>query len=111
VSEADRRRVIEAARYINVHFARPCTLDALASCAGMSRFHFARRFRAVTGETAAQYVLNRRLSAVASELLATARPVSDIAYDAGFGDLSYFHARFKAAFGSPPGAWRRMRRV
>jgi AraC-like DNA-binding protein len=111
VSEADRRRVIEATRYINAHFARPCTLDALASCAGMSRFHFARRFRAVTGETAAQYVLNRRLSAAASELLATARPVSDIAFDAGFGDLSYFHARFKAAFGAAPGAWRRLRRV
>jgi AraC-like DNA-binding protein len=111
VSEVDRRRIVEAARYVNVHFNRPCTLDMLASFAGMSRFHFARRFRAVTGETAAQYVLNRRLSAAASELLATSRPVSDIAYDTGFGDLSYFYARFKAAFQVAPGAWRRLRRV
>lgn len=107
-SAAERRRIVAAVRYINAHFASACTLETLAEVAGMSRFRFARRFRAVTGETAAQYVLNRRLSAAAEMLLATQRTVSEIAYEAGFNDLSYFYARFKAVFGRAPGAWRRL---
>lgn len=105
-ASADERRIVDVLRHINAHFAAPCTLDALASIAGMSRFRFARRFRAVTGETATQYVLSRRLSAAASQLFATTRPVSEIAYEVGFNDLSYFYARFKSAFGRAPGAWR-----
>lgn len=73
----------------------------------MSRFRFARRFRAVTGETANQYVVNRRLSAAAARLAATARPISEIAYDVGFNDLSYFNACFRSTFGCAPSAWRR----
>lgn len=106
-SAADTRRVLEVVRHINAHFAEPCSLDDLASIASMSRFRFARRFRAVTGETANQYVVNRRLSAAAARLAATARPISEIAYDVGFNDLSYFNACFRSTFGCAPSAWRR----
>lgn len=108
VCAAERRRIVGAVRHINARFAEPCTLDILAAVAGMSRFRFARRFRAVTGETASQYVLHRRLSSAAALLLGTRRTVSEIAYDVGFNDLSYFYARFKGAFGSAPGQWRRL---
>jgi AraC family transcriptional regulator len=106
---ADRQRIIAVVRHINASFNEPCTLGELASIAGMSQFRFARRFRAVTGESANQYVLNRRLSAAAAQLLATRRSVSEIAYEVGFNDLSYFYTRFKGAFGSAPGEWRRLR--
>ena len=33
-------------------------------------------------------------------------PVARVALDAGFGDLSEFHARFRAAFGASPGRFR-----
>lgn len=102
-----RRPILDTVRHINAHFAEPCTLDDLAAIAGLSRFRFARRFRAVTGETANQYVLNRRLSAAALRLAATRDPVTEIAYGTGFNDLSYFYARFRAAFGAAPGTWRR----
>ena len=108
VCAAERRRIVDAVRHINARFAEPCTLDTLAAVAGMGRFRFARRFRAVTGETANQYVVHRRLSAAAMLLLGTRQPVSEIAYDVGFNDLSYFYARFKGAFGSAPGHWRRV---
>jgi AraC family transcriptional regulator len=106
VCAGERRRIVEVVGYINANFAGPCTLDVLAGIAGMNRFRFARRFRAVTGETANQYVLHRRLAAAAVLLLGTSAPVSQIAYDVGFNDLSYFYARFKNAFGSAPGSWR-----
>lgn len=108
VPAADARRIVDVVRHVNAHFAAACTLDGLASVAGMGRFRFARIFRAVTGETPSQYVLNRRLSAAAARLAASRSPVTEIAYEVGFNDLSYFYARFRSAFGCAPGAWRRL---
>jgi len=106
-SHLDIRRVLEAVRYINAHFAEPCPLDTLAAVASMNRFRFAKRFRAVTGETANQYVINRRLSAAATLLASTQLPIADIAFDVGFNDLSHFDACFRSAFGCAPRVWRR----
>lgn len=98
-SDVDTRRILEAVRYINACFAEPCPLDTLAAVAGMNRFRFAKRFRAVTGETANQYVINRRLSAAATRLASTRLPIAEIAFDVGFNDLSHFDACFRSAFG------------
>jgi AraC family transcriptional regulator len=107
VSDVDKRRILDAVRYVNAHFAEPCPLDTLAAVACMNRFRFAKRFRAVTGQTANQYVINRRLSAAATRLAATKSPIAEIAYDVGFNDISHFDACFRSAFGCPPSIWRR----
>jgi AraC family transcriptional regulator len=105
--DVDTRRILEAVRYINAHFDEPCPLDKLAAIAGMNRFRFAKRFRAVTGETANQYVINRRLSAAATRLCVTQAPIAEIAFDVGFNDLSHFDACFRSTFGCAPSVWRR----
>lgn len=107
-SDVDTRQVLDAVRYINAHFAEPCPLDTLAAVAGMNRFRFAKRFRAVTGETANQYVINRRLSAAATRLASTKLPIAEIAFDVGFNDISHFDACFRSAFGCAPSIWRRI---
>lgn len=106
-SDRDLRGVLDAVRHINTHFSEPCPLDTLAAVAGMNRFRFAKRFRAVTGETANQYVINRRLSAAATRLAATQAPIAEIAFEVGFNDLSHFDACFRSAFGCAPSIWRR----
>jgi AraC family transcriptional regulator len=106
-TDLDTCRVLEAVRYINAHFAEPCSLDSLAAVASMNRFRFAKRFRAVTGETANQYVINRRLSAAATRLASTRAPIAEIAFAVGFNDLSYFDACFRSVFGCTPSNWRR----
>ena len=105
-SDADTQRILDAVRYINAYFAEPCPLDTLAAVAKMNRFRFAKRFRAVTGETANQYVINRRLSAAATRLAATQAPIAEIAFEVGFNDLSHFDACFRSAFGCAPSIWR-----
>jgi AraC family transcriptional regulator len=105
--DVDTRRILEAVRYVNAHFDEPCPLDKLAAIAGMNRFRFAKRFRAVTGETANQYVINRRLSAAATRLCVTQAPIAEIAFDVGFNDLSHFDACFRSTFGCAPSVWRR----
>lgn len=108
VQAGDTRRILDVVRYIDVNFAAPCSLDELASIAGMNRFRFARTFRAVAGETANRYVVNRRLCAAAARLVSTEQSVTEIAHAVGFNDISYFNARFRAAFACAPSVWRRL---
>lgn len=104
---ADERRVARALAAIEERSGAPLTLTALARIAAMSRFHFLRRFRRVTGQTPYRYLLGVRLRRAALRLRRSEAPVSTIAYDSGFGDLSTFNARFRATFGMAPGAYRR----
>jgi AraC-like DNA-binding protein len=57
------------------------------------------------GTTFSAFVLAERL-ALARRRLAdpvhAGRPVSDLVYDSGFGDLSYFNRAFRAAYGETP---------
>jgi AraC-like DNA-binding protein len=107
VSEADARRVSRAIRHIEAHSAEPLDLDRLAGVAAASKFHFLRIFRAAVGLTPHQFLLSTRLRLAALRLLSSADPVSAVAYEAGFGDLSTFNAAFRQRFGAAPQAFRR----
>ena len=78
----------------------------LAREAGMSPYHFLRTFRQVAGVTPHQYVLRTRLNRAAVRLRTCGEPISAIAFDAGFGDLSTFNRRFRRLMGCSPGAYR-----
>lgn len=106
-SVVQARRVARALRYIEAHSAGDCSLSALAAEARLSRFHFLRVFRAMTGQTPRQYVIAARLRSAAIALRASRRPVARVAMDAGFHDLSHFMASFSQAFGTSPAAYRR----
>ncbi len=108
-SERDRRRAIEAARWIDVHSAGPVTLDAAARAAGLSPFHFLRLFRSVLGVTPHQYLVGARLRHAARRLTGGATSITDVALDVGFGDLSNFVRTFRRAAGVSPGRFRRVR--
>lgn len=103
---ADERRVSRAIRLIEARADDALGLDALAAEAGMSRYHFLRRFRRVTGRTPYRYLLDLRLRRAALRLRRSRERVATIAYEAGFGDLSTFNAQFRAAFGQTPQGWR-----
>ncbi len=106
LSARDISRARDAAALIEERCATPLDLASLARTAGMSRYHFLRVFRAVLGVTPHQYILTTRLRRAAAALAATSAPVTQIAYASGFGDLSTFNGRFRAAFGTTPSGWR-----
>jgi AraC family transcriptional regulator len=82
------------------------TLSRLARDLAMSPYHFLRTFNAVSGVTPYQFVLAQRLRRAALRLRRTTDPISAIAYEAGFNDLSTFNRRFRRIMGMTPGAWR-----
>ena len=107
ISTGDEKRITGAMRYIEAHSTDAIDIDRLAAIASLSKFHFLRVFTRVAGVSPYRYLINARLMRAAAEIAANQRRISDIAYEAGFGDLSTFNAQFRAAFGVSPSAWRR----
>jgi AraC-like DNA-binding protein len=105
-SRRDERRVSDALRHIEAQAEEPLALADLAREAGMSPYHFLRTFRRVAGLSPHQLVLRTRLHRAAVRLRTSSEPISAIAFDAGFGDLSTFNRRFRRVMGCTPGAWR-----
>lgn len=106
-SARDERRVTGALALIEARYAEPLTLGALADTARMSPYHFLRMFRAVAGVTPHQYLMRTRLRHAAVALSTGDRPITEIAFAHGFGDLSNFVTAFGKLFGASPGAYRR----
>jgi AraC-like DNA-binding protein len=102
VSLRDRRRAVESALWIDANSHRQVTLDDAAAQAGISPFHFLRLFSQVLGVTPHQYLVRSRLRHAARRLACDDSPVTDIAYDVGFGDLSNFVRTFSRAAGISP---------
>lgn len=109
-SARDSRVVLDVLRFLEAHFAEPHSLSGLAARAGLSRFHFLRLFRALTGTSPNRFLIGLRLRACAERLQDSAAPITEIAFDAGFNDLSHFNHLFRRAFAMSPGRWRRLGR-
>jgi AraC family transcriptional regulator len=106
VSTLEKRRAVDAMRYIEVHSADPLDLDTLAGIAGVSKYHFLRIFQRTIGMTPYQFVLGVRMRSAAVRLVVSSETVTAIALDSGFGDLSTFNRRFRQIFGIAPLAYR-----
>jgi len=104
-------RILRVLAHIHDNPAGDLSLDALADVAAMSRFHWHRVFRALTGETCARAVRRMRLHRAAGWLVETDRALSRIAADAGYPNPGSFSRAFAQAYGSSPAAFRRAGRL
>jgi AraC family transcriptional regulator len=99
-------RMTEVLRYMAAHSAAPHKIAGLARMARLSPYHFLRSFKAVTGVTPHQWLLRARLRNAAEKLVGTNAPVTNVALDVGFEDLSNFTRSFRAEFGASPRQFR-----
>ncbi|MDB5655680.1 MAG: Helix-turn-helix protein [Tardiphaga sp.] len=80
------------------------SLERFATTHGVTARYFQKLFEA-EGRTFSDYLLERRLERAYQALRSgrdAHRSVSSIAFDVGFGDLSYFNRTFKKRFGATP---------
>jgi AraC-like DNA-binding protein len=98
----DRRRAVETALWIDANSHHQINLDDAAAQAGISPFHFLRLFSQALGVTPHQYLVRSRLRHAARRLVDDDSPITDIAYDVGFADLSNFVRTFHRAAGASP---------
>jgi AraC-like DNA-binding protein len=110
-SPRDRRRAVETALWLDANAHEPVDLESAARQAGLSPYHFLRLFANILGVTPHQYLLRSRLRRAARALAEDDRPVSDIALDVGFADLSNFVRTFRRAAGVSPRGFRQAARA
>jgi AraC-like DNA-binding protein len=101
-----RRRIIETAIRISRDSRQRLSLEAMASWAGLSPFHFLRVFTRTLGLTPHQYLIRCRLADAARLLGVRELPVTAIAFEVGFEDLSHFIRTFRRATGMAPKRFR-----
>ncbi|HEY1545818.1 MAG TPA: bifunctional DNA-binding transcriptional regulator/O6-methylguanine-DNA methyltransferase Ada [Xanthobacteraceae bacterium] len=100
LAERQAEAVENACRLIERAEEMP-SLATLAKAAGMSRFHFHRVFRAVTGVTPKAYADAYRAQRV-RDALATSGSVTEAIYGAGFNSSGRFYAASSDMLGMTP---------
>jgi AraC family transcriptional regulator len=99
-------RVERVHAYLSEHLDRDLDLDHLAGVACFSPFHFHRIYHALQGETVAESVRRMRLHRAAIDLIEGEVPIARVATRAGYGSQAAFTRAFRAAYGTPPAAYR-----
>ncbi|MDF2615183.1 MAG: DNA-binding protein AraC-type [Clostridia bacterium] len=94
----------EAVDYIEENIHERMSLEDIAKQLCVSKFHFNRMFKTVSGMTLKQYVLGRKLTKALCYLIETGDPVIDAAYRFGFEYPEVFSRAFKKHFGVSPSA-------
>ncbi len=84
--------------------------EALSAALNMSQRHLQRKIRALTGQRPADFIRTIRLRRAKQLLAQHAGNVSEIAYQVGFNNLSYFARCFKEEFGQTPSAFLKSKR-
>ncbi|GJG85919.1 AraC family transcriptional regulator [Gemmatimonadetes bacterium T265] len=104
------RRLARVVEYMSAHVAEPLTLDRLAAEAGVSKFHFARLFRARTGAPPHAFLVELRVGAARRLLATTDLDVAEVAAACGFARPTHFATAFARRAGVSPTAFRRRAR-
>ncbi len=94
-------------RFIEDHYNEEITLESLASLACLSKYHFCRRFKKETGMTCTRYINWVRIEKSKKLLLDRRLTISDVCYNTGFNDLTYFERVFRSFVGICPSAYRK----
>lgn len=96
-----------AVAYMEAHYQQPILLEELAAGAGFGRKYFSEYFKRMTGKSPVEYLNCYRIERACELLLQTERPITQIALDCGFNDLSYFIKTFRKQKSVTPGRYRR----
>jgi signal transduction histidine kinase/ligand-binding sensor domain-containing protein/DNA-binding response OmpR family regulator len=83
-------------------------VEDLGKDVGMSRMPLYKKIKALTGQTAVEFVRTIRLKRAAQLLKQQQLTVSEVTYDVGFNDLQYFRTCFKKQFGVSPSEYAKL---
>ncbi|MBY5951236.1 AraC family transcriptional regulator [Algoriphagus marincola] len=102
LSEKDGSRMNRVMQYLLDHRYQKISLDDTASVANLSKEAFCRYFKLRTRKTFTQYLLQIRINEAQKLLQETDLGISEIAFQVGFENLSYFNRSFKKITGLTP---------
>lgn len=89
-------------QYIELHYAQTITLEELSAEAGMSSKYFCRFFVSLVHKTPMEYLNYYRIERACYELSLGEHSITEVGYNCGFHDTSYFIRVFKREKGITP---------
>ena len=88
-------------------FVRPPSLEDLAREVGLSRSSLCAGFRQILGQSAFEYIQDRRMERALALLSETQDPITEVAHAVGYSHLSSFTVAVQRRFGMSPSELRR----
>ena len=92
----------QAVQFIERHLKEPISVQDVADAAGYSLYHFSRTFNRVIGHSPYDYIMRRRLSGSARELIESGQRIIDIALEYQFNNPETYTRAFRSMFSAPP---------
>jgi two-component system response regulator YesN len=112
-SSQDARKVTQirpAIGYIDAHYDQPITLAGIARASHLSVSRLAHVFKEQMGVTPIDYVTGVRIERAKELLLGTDQSCTEISFQAGYSNPSYFTRTFKSLVGVTPRQFRAQNR-
>jgi len=91
---------------MHLRIDRDLDLEDLAQVANLSKFHFIRKFKQLTGHAPIQHFIHLKMQHACQLLDTTQEPVKRIANRVGYEDPHYFSRLFKRVIGVSPQQYR-----
>jgi AraC family transcriptional regulator len=92
--------------FMEAHLAENLTISQMATIANLSQFHFARAFKAASGQSPHRYLTQQRIERAKMLLSVTRLSVFEVAHRVGFSNQSHFTAQFRKITGVTPKVYR-----
>jgi len=92
---ADIKRIDQVLSYLQTHYSEKISLEYVAKMACMSTCYFCKFFKNVTGKNFKEYVLRLRIDKARELLLKNDLSITEVAYEIGFENHSYFDRIFR----------------
>ena len=96
------KKSTEIMAYIHTHYKEKLSASIISSALGYNRSYLAREFKKHTGLTITDYINMVRCVAAHDMLITSNLPVSAIAAECGYNDLSHFNNTYKRFFETTP---------
>ncbi|MPM49212.1 Xylose operon regulatory protein [bioreactor metagenome] len=93
--------------YINENIRLNISIDKLAEIVPLSRRNLEMKFKEATGTSVYQFILDKKLDLISTELLTTDKDLLDIAIEMGFNDVRNVYRIFKKKTGYTPVSFRK----
>jgi AraC-like DNA-binding protein len=103
----DRPRIDRTLEYIHKHYHTDIAMSDLADLAALSVSGLHRLFKRHTRLTVSEYIAQLRIGKACSLLVSTDKPISSIADEVGYTNLSHFNRQFLAIKRLTPREFRR----
>ncbi|WP_374443324.1 AraC family transcriptional regulator [Epilithonimonas sp.] len=103
----DNDRINVIFNYVKDHFKEQISLETVAELANMTVPSFCRYFKKITNKTFTQFVNEYRITHALKLLAEQPMSITEVCFDSGFNNFSYFNKTFKEHTQKSPSQYRK----